>query len=158
MECVLLTVGKIKDKALKLLIENYTKNLQKFTKLTIIEVKDEPEVKNASEEDLEILREKEAESLRKHIKTGYKIALAIEGKTFTSEALALEIEKIKTYHSSKLYFLIGGSYGISKSLKKEMDLLLSFSELTFPHQLMRVILLEQLFRSMKILNGEPYHT
>ncbi len=157
MEFVIISVGKLKDKAIRLLVEEYGKWLRKYSKVTLIEVKDEGEVKNASEEDLEILREKEAEQIRKHLKTGYKVALAIEGKSFTSENFALEIERVKTYHSSKIYFIIGGSYGMSKTLKKEMDLLISFSEFTFPHQLMRVILLEQLFRSMKILNNEPYH-
>lgn len=157
MEFVIISVGKLKDKALKLLVDEYRKWLTKYSKVTLIEVKDEAEVKNASEEDLEILREKEADSIRKHLKPGYKVALAIEGKSFTSEDFAVEIERIRTYNASKIYFVIGGSYGISKMLKKEMDLLISFSEFTFPHQLMRVILLEQLFRGMKILNNEPYH-
>ena len=157
MEIIVIAVGRIKDKAMKSLIDEYSKRLRRYSKLTIIEVKDQPEPNNASAEDIAKLREVEADRVREHLKDGYKIALAIEGKTFTSESFSEHIEKIKTYHSSRVYFIIGGSYGLSDSLKKEIDDMLSFSSFTYPHQLIRVILLEQLFRAMKINNNEPYH-
>ena len=157
MEIRIISVGKLKDKALQSLVENYRKMLSKYTKITLLEVKDEAEVKNATTKDIDSLLEKEAEQVKKQLKPGYTIALAIEGKMFGSEELANQIEHIKTYKNSTINFLIGGSYGLSESLKKEANMLISFSPLTFPHQLMRVILLEQLFRSMKILNNEPYH-
>ncbi len=157
MEICIVAVGKIKEKSLKMLIEDYSKRLRKYAKLSIIEVKDQPEKKNASIEDLNQLREVEATKIREHIKDGYKIALAIEGNSYSSEGFSKMIEDVKTYYGSRMYFIIGGSYGLSDSLKKEMDRLVSFSMFTFPHQLMRLILLEQLFRSMKISNNEPYH-
>ncbi len=157
MEIHIVCVGKIKEKYLINGIKEYSKRLSKYTKVVISEVNDVMAPENLSEAEQEIVKEKEAEKLRKQIKDSFVIALALDGKMHDSVELAKEIEKIQTYHSSRITFLIGGSLGLSKSLLKEANLLLSFSKMTFPHQLMRLILLEQVYRSFRILNNEPYH-
>ena len=157
MEVQILCVGKLKEKYLINGLKEYSKRLSKYTRVEIIEVPDVMAPENLSEADQEKVKERESEKLRKKIKDSYVIALALEGKTYDSIGFAKEIEKIQTYHNSRITFLIGGSLGLSKSLLKEADLLLSFSKMTFPHQLMRLILLEQIYRSFRILNNEPYH-
>ena len=157
MKITIISVGKIKEKYLLEGIKEYTKRLSKYTKLELIEVKDEHAPENLSDKDKDLIKEKEAERINSKLKDSFIISLAIEGKQLSSEQLASKIESIKTYHNSHITFLIGGSLGLSDSLKKKSNYLLSFSEMTFPHQLMKLILLEQLYRSFRINNNEPYH-
>ena len=147
----IITVGSIKEKYLKDAIEEYQKPLKKYTDLEIVEIKDEGllPAKQAME--------KEAEKINKHInEKEYIITLEIEGKELTSEELSKKIEDIMIINSN-ITFIIGGSYGIDKSIKDKAKYHLSFSKMTFPHQLFRVLLLEQIYRSFKIMNNESYH-
>ena len=157
MKITIITVGKLKEKYLTEGIKEYAKRLSKYTKLELIEVKDEHAPENLSDKDINIIKDKEAERINTKIKDSYIISLAIEGKQLSSTELANQIENIKTYHHSHITFIIGGSLGLSESIKKKSNLLLSFSSMTFPHQLMKLILLEQLYRSFRINNNEPYH-
>ena len=147
----IITVGSIKEKYLKDAIEEYQKRLKKYTDLEIVEIKDEGllPAKQAME--------KEAEKINKHInEKEYIITLEIEGKELTSEEISKKIEDIMIINSN-ITFIIGGSYGIDKSIKDKAKYHLSFSKMTFPHQLFRVLLLEQIYRAFKIMNNESYH-
>ena len=158
MKITLITVGKIKEKYLKDAIAEYTKRLSKYCKLEIIEVPDEKTPDQASEVVEEGIRSKEGEKILRYIKDDmYVITLEIAGKMLTSEELAERIEKLGIQGKSSIAFVIGGSIGLGKEVLKRSDYALSFSKMTFPHQLMRVILLEQVYRSYRIMNGEPYH-
>lgn len=151
-------MGKLKEKYLKDGIAEYLKRLQRYATVEIIEVADEQTPDSASEmEELQI-KAKEAQRIHKYIKEDtYLIALAIEGTMLTSEQLAEKIEQLGISGKSHITMVIGGSLGLDKSILQQADLLLSFSKLTFPHQLMRLILVEQLYRSYRIMKGEPYH-
>ena len=154
MKITLITVGKIKEKYLKDAIAEYSKRLSKYCKLDIIEVPDEKTPDQASETVEEGIRSK----ILRYIKDDmYVITLEIAGKMLTSEELAERIEKLGIQGKSSIAFVIGGSIGLGKEVLKRSDYALSFSKMTFPHQLMRVILLEQVYRSYRIMNGEPYH-
>jgi 23S rRNA (pseudouridine1915-N3)-methyltransferase len=158
MKITILTVGKLKEKYLLDGIKEYSKRLSKYTKLDIIEVNDEKAPDNLSDSELTQIIDKEGEKLASKLpKDSFVIALSITGKTFTSEEFASKIEEIKLYHNSHITFIIGGSNGLSKDILKQANLELSFSKFTFPHQLMRLILLEQIYRSFRINNNEPYH-
>ena len=158
MKITLITVGKIKEKYLKDAIAEYSKRLSKYCKLDIIEVSDEKTPDQASETVEEGIRSKEGEKILRYIKDDmYVITLEIAGKMLTSEELAERIEKLGIQGKSSIAFVIGGSIGLGKEVLKRSDYALSFSKMTFPHQLMRVILLEQVYRSYRIMNGEPYH-
>ena len=158
MKITLITVGKIKEKYLKDAIAEYSKRLSKYCKLDIIEVSDEKTPDQASETVEEGIRSKEGEKILRYIKDDmYVITLEIAGKMLTSEELAERIEKLEIQGKSSIAFVIGGSIGLGKEVLKRSDYALSFSKMTFPHQLMRVILLEQVYRSYRIMNGEPYH-
>jgi 23S rRNA (pseudouridine1915-N3)-methyltransferase len=157
MKITIIAVGKIKEKYLIEGIKEYSKRLSKYTKLEIIEVPDEHAPENLSKKELDIIKDKEGDKIESRIKDSYVIALAIKGIMFTSEELANKIEDIKTYNSSHITFIIGGSLGLAKSILRKANLKMSFSEMTFPHQLMRLILLEQVYRSFRINNNEPYH-
>jgi len=157
MEIQFLSIGKTKEKYYLEAIKEYTKRLSKYTKVTHIEVKDLNVGSNASEKDIEQIKIKESEALKEKIKDGYVIALALNGKMLDSIALSEKIEDIKTYHHSTIIFLIGGSHGLSDELIQRADLKLKFSPMTFPHQLAKVMIMEQVFRAMKIVNNEPYH-
>lgn len=147
----IITVGSIKEKYLKDAIEEYTKRLSKYTNLEIIEVKDEGLVEKQKTLILE------EEKILKHINDrDYIITLEIEGKELTSEEFAKKIDKI-SFETSNITFIIGGSYGLSDNIKRKSRWHLSFSKMTFPHQLFRVILLEQIYRAYKINNNESYH-
>lgn len=147
----IITVGNIKEKYLKDAIEEYTKRIKKYTNIEIIEVKDEGLV----EEQKSILLE--AEKIKKYLTPkDYLITLEIEGKQYTSLEFAEKINQIQI-ENSNIVFIIGGSYGLSQEIKNMSKLHLSFSKMTFPHQLFRVLLLEQIYRSYKILNNESYH-
>ncbi len=158
MKITVVTVGKIKEKYLKDAIDEYGKRLSKYCKLEIIEVADEKTPDHASEIVEDAIRAKEAERILKHIKDdAYVITLEIQGKQLTSEELADKIEKLGVQGTSHILFVIGGSIGLGKEVLERSDYALSFSKMTFPHQLMRVILLEQVYRSYRIISGEPYH-
>lgn len=158
MTITILAVGKIKEQYWKDAIAEYVKRLSKYVKLNIIEVEDEktPEKTSTVEED-NILK-KEAARLMKYIKEGdYCIAMAIEGKKYDSVSFSEHINKLMVSSCSDITFIIGGSLGIHQSLKQLSRERISFSDMTFPHQLMRVILLEQIYRGFRIMQNEPYH-
>lgn len=158
MHITIIAIGKLKEKYLRDGINEYLKRLQSYAKVEIVELADEKEPYNASAAEEEQIKIKEGERIKAKIKPdSYLIALAIEGKQFTSPALAQKIDSLASSGNSHLTFIIGGSLGLSDDILKSADLLLSFSELTFPHQLMRLILLEQIYRSFRIIKGEPYH-
>ncbi|MDN3451096.1 23S rRNA (pseudouridine(1915)-N(3))-methyltransferase RlmH [Planococcus sp. APC 3906] len=158
MNISIISVGKLKEKYLKAGIEEYTKRLGSYTKINEIEVADEKAPEQLSEADMEIVKRKEADRILAKISPdAYVIALAIDGKMKTSEALAKDIESLMTYGRSKIVFVIGGSLGLHDEVLKRADEKLSFSKMTFPHQLMKLILVEQVYRAFRIMKGEPYH-
>ncbi len=158
MKITVVTVGKIKEKYLKEAIDEYSKRLSKYCKLEIVEVADEKTPDHVSEIVEDAIRAKEAERILKYIKDdAYVITLEIQGKQLTSEELSDKIEHLGVQGTSHVTFIIGGSIGLGKEVLARSDYALSFSKMTFPHQLMRVILLEQVYRSYRIINGEPYH-
>ena len=158
MKITLITVGKIKEKYLKDAIAEYSKRLSRYCKLEIIEVADEKTPDQASETMEEQIRDKEGERILKYLKDDmYVITLEIDGKQLSSEELADKMAALGLQGKSHIAFVIGGSIGLGREVLKRSDYALSFSKMTFPHQLMRVILLEQVFRGYRIINGEPYH-
>lgn len=158
MKITLVTVGKIKEKFFEDAIKEYSKRLSRYCKLEILQVADEKTPEGASEAVELQIKEKEGQRILSLIRDdAYVIALAIEGKMLDSEELAERIEKLGVSGISQIVFVIGGSLGLSAQVMKRADYALSFSRMTFPHQLMRVILLEQIYRSYRIVNGEPYH-
>ena len=158
MKIRLITVGKIKENFFKDAISEYSKRLSKFCNLEIIEVADEMTPDKATEAENQKILEKEAERILSKIKdTDFVITLEIEGKKFSSEEFAQKISKLCLSGHSTIDFVIGGSLGLDKKVKERSDFALSFSDMTFPHQLMRVIVLEQVYRAFKINANEPYH-
>ena len=158
MKITLITVGKIKEKYLKDAIAEYSKRLSRYCKLEIIEEADEKTTDNARETVEDGIRDKEGERILKYVKDdAYVVTLEIKGKLLTSEELAEKIDKLGIQGTSHIIFIIGGSIGLGKEVLKRSDYALSFSKMTFPHQLMRVILLEQIYRSYRIISHEPYH-
>ena len=158
MKITLITVGKIKEKYLRDAIAEYSKRLSRYCKLEIVEVADEKTPDQASETVEENIRAKEGERILKYIKDDmYVITLEIDGKMLSSEEFAGKIESLEKKRKSSIAFVIGGSIGLGKEVLRRSDYTLSFSKMTFPHQLMRVILLEQVYRGYRIINGEPYH-
>lgn len=158
MNIKIVTIGKIKEKYLKEAIGEYSKRLSRYIKLDVIELPDEQAPENLSDKEMEIVKTKEGERILDKVRDNdYVISLVIKGKDFTSEELASKLETLAIEGNSNIVFLIGGSLGLSDDVIKRSNLKLSFSKLTFPHQLMRVILLEQIYRSYRIINNEPYH-
>ena len=158
MRITIACVGKVKEKFYRDAIQEYAKRLSRYCKLEIEEVADEKTPENASAAMEEEIKNKEGERLLKKIPdSAFAIALAIEGKPLSSTELAEKINRLGLSGKSHIVFVIGGSLGLSPKVLKRADALLSFSKMTFPHQLMRVILLEQIYRSYRIINGEPYH-
>jgi 23S rRNA (pseudouridine1915-N3)-methyltransferase len=158
MKITVITVGKIKEKFLKDAIAEYSKRLSKYCKFEIIEVADEKTPDNASEVVEDSIRSKEAERILKYVKDdAFVITLEINGKQLSSEELADKIDKLGVQGTSHIIFIIGGSIGLGHEVLQKSNFALSFSKMTFPHQLMRVVLLEQIYRSYRIINGEPYH-
>lgn len=158
MRITVLSVGKIKEKYLRDGIAEYTKRLGRYCKLEMIEVADEktPDRSSAAEELL--IKKTEGEKLLRYIKDGdFVIVLAIEGEMLDSVQLSKKIQQLGVHGESSIVFVIGGSLGLSEDVMKRSDYKLSFSKMTFPHQLMRMVLLEQIYRSYRIMNGEPYH-
>ncbi|MDP4106164.1 MAG: 23S rRNA (pseudouridine(1915)-N(3))-methyltransferase RlmH [Bacillota bacterium] len=158
MNISIVTVGKLKEKYLKQGIEEYLKRLTSYAKVEIIEVADEKAPEELSELEMEQVKQKEGERILAKISNdAHVIALAINGKMQSSEELADSLDKLATYGKSKLAFVIGGSLGLSDEVLKRSNDQLSFSKMTFPHQLMRLILVEQIYRAFRINRGEPYH-
>jgi 23S rRNA (pseudouridine1915-N3)-methyltransferase len=154
----IITVGKLKEKYLKQGIDEYLKRLTAYAKVDVIEVADEKAPEILSELEMVQVKQKEGERiLAKISQDTYVIALAIQGKLESSEELADSLDKLATYGKSKIAFVIGGSLGLSEEVIKRSNEQLSFSRMTFPHQLMRLILVEQVYRAFRINRGEPYH-
>lgn len=158
MNISIVTVGKLKEKFLITGINEYVKRLGPYAKVEVIEVNDEKAPEQLSEAEMLQVKEKEGERiLSKVSQDTYVIALAINGQMWSSEKLASELNNLATYGKSKVAFIIGGSLGLSDAVLKRSNAQLSFSKMTFPHQLMRLILVEQVYRAFKINRGEPYH-
>ncbi|WP_088007179.1 23S rRNA (pseudouridine(1915)-N(3))-methyltransferase RlmH [Indiicoccus explosivorum] len=158
MNITILTVGKLKEKYLKQGISEYIKRLNAYAKIAEIEIPDEKAPENLSGADMELVKQKEGERILSKIPAdAHVIALAIDGKMKSSEQLAADLDRLATYGKSKITFVIGGSLGLHADVLKRADEKLSFSLMTFPHQLMRLILLEQVYRAFRIMKGEPYH-
>lgn len=158
MEIRILSVGKIKEKYLTEGIKEYAKRLGRYCRLTFIQVPDEKTPDKASEALNVQIKDTEGERLLKHIRDqDYVIALAIEGEMLDSLKLSKKLERLGIEGKSTLDFVIGGSLGLSQAVLARADYKLSFSKMTFPHQLMQILLLEQIYRSYRIINGEPYH-
>lgn len=158
MKITVVAVGKIKEKFFEEAIGEYSKRLSRYCKLEILQVADEKTPDKASEALENQIKEKEGERILAQIRDGaYVIALAIEGKMLDSEELADKINTLGISGVSQIIFVIGGSLGLSKKVLDRADYKLSFSRMTLPHQLMRVVLLEQVYRGYRIICGEPYH-
>ena len=158
MKITLITVGKLKENFWKEAIAEYRKRLSRYCNLEIHEVSDEKTPDNAGQLIEDSIRTKEGSRILKLIKEdAYVIVLAVEGKKLSSEALADKVDQLGISGKSHIVFIIGGSIGVSNEVMKRADFALSFSDMTFPHQLIRVVLLEQIYRCFRINNGEPYH-
>ena len=158
MKISIISIGSIKEKYLRDAIAEYSKRLSKYTKIEFLSASDEAICDNPSPKEIEIIKNKEGEKILKMIPQGsYKIALDLRGEMLSSEGLAKKISDIFSYNSSHISFIIGGSLGISSAVLASVDYKLCFSKMTFPHQLMQVILLEQVYRAFKINNNETYH-
>lgn len=158
MNIRIVSVGKIKEKYIQDGIKEFSKRLSRYCNLEIIEVEDEKAPENLSEKEMEIVKNKEGERILSKIpQNSYVISLAIEGKSLSSEGLAGKIENLMIDGVNDITFVIGGSLGLSKNIIERSNFKLSFSKMTFPHQLMRLILLEQIYRGWRIIKGEPYH-
>ncbi|MFC5631555.1 MULTISPECIES: 23S rRNA (pseudouridine(1915)-N(3))-methyltransferase RlmH [Streptococcus] len=158
MKIKMITVGKLKEKYLKDGIAEYQKRLGRFCKLEMVEILDEKTPDKASDSENQSIMEKEASRiLRKISDREFVIALAIEGEQFPSEKFSRILENITVKGYSDITFIIGGSLGLAPSVKKRANLLMSFGKLTLPHQLMKLVLIEQIYRSFMIQQGSPYH-
>jgi 23S rRNA (pseudouridine1915-N3)-methyltransferase len=158
MKITIVCVGKIKEKFYIGAIAEYAKRLGRYCNLSITEVADERTKEQASAAEIALVKDREGERILKAIRDdAYVIALAIDGNMLDSVELSQKIEKLGLGGTSHICFVIGGSLGLSDAVMERADYVLSFSRMTFPHQLMRVILLEQIYRAYRILNHEPYH-
>lgn len=158
MNIKIITVGKLKEKYLKMGIDEYTKRLGAYCKIELIEVPDEKAPEKLSEAEMLQVKEKEGERILAKIpENAYVFALAIEGKQRTSEEFSKEIEQLGIQGKSNLLFVIGGSLGLSQAVMKRSNTPISFGKMTLPHQLMRLVLVEQVYRGFRIMKGEPYH-
>lgn len=158
MNIKIITVGKLKEKYLKMGIDEYTKRLGAYCKIELIEVPDEKAPEKLSEAEMLQVKEKEGERILAKIpENAYVFALAIEGKQRTSEEFSKEIEQLGIQGKSNLVLVIGGSLGLSQAVMKRSNTPISFGKMTLPHQLMRLVLVEQVYRGFRIMKGEPYH-
>lgn len=158
MNVKIITVGKLKEKYLKDGIAEYSKRLQKFAKFEIIEVPDEKAPEQLSQAEMDKIMQKEGDRILSKIKDReYVFALAIKGKERSSEELAQEIDKLTVSGNSDLTFIIGGSLGLDPAVLKRANTQISFGRFTLPHQLMRLVLTEQIYRAFMINQGSPYH-
>jgi len=158
MHITIITVGKVREKFLTLGIDEYLKRLQRYATVSISEIAEEQAPETLSPAEQEQVKTREGERILKQLRdTHYVIALALDGQQFTSEAFAAHLQRLGVEGRSDLAFLIGGSLGLSAPVLARADLSLSFGKMTYPHQLMRLILVEQIYRGFKIMRGEPYH-
>lgn len=158
MNIKIIGVGKLKEKYLVQAMQEYLKRLQTYAKVEVIELADEKAPENLSETQMMQIKDKEGERILAKIKDQeYVIALAIEGKNPSSEAFAQKIENLGIQGKSQLVFVIGGSLGLSPSVMQRSNAQISFGKMTFPHQLMRVMLTEQIYRAFRIIHNQPYH-
>lgn len=158
MNISIISVGKLKEKYLKMGIEEYAKRLTNYAKLEFIEVPDEKAPENLSDAEMDLVKRKEGERILAKIADGtYVIALSLDGKMKSSEELSEGLEKLATYGQSKVAFVIGGSLGLHEEVLKRADEKLCFGRMTLPHQLMKLVLVEQIYRSFRIMKNEPYH-
>lgn len=158
MKITIIAVGKVKEKFFRDAIDEYSKRLSRYVKLEIVEVADEMTPDNASENEMMEIKRKEGQRIISKIRDGDVVCcLEILGKNYTSESFADWINNQGISGNSSICFVIGGSLGLHPDVTKRANMHLSFSEMTFPHQLMRVVLLEQIYRAERIINNEPYH-
>ena len=158
MNISIIAVGKLKEKYLKQAIDEYSKRLSRYCKLEVIELPDEKTPDNASEKEEQQIKEKEGRLILSKIKdNSYVVAMDLKGKQITSEEFASFISNCGVTGNSNIVFIIGGSLGLSEGVIKRANDKLCFSKMTFPHQLFRVMLLEQVYRGFRITNNEPYH-
>ena len=158
MNITVISVGKLKEKYLKMGIDEYVKRLGGYAKIDLVEVPDEKAPETLSEIEMDIVKRKEGERILAKINDGtYVIALALDGKMKTSEEMAADLDGLMTYGKSKVAFVIGGSLGLHEEVLKRADEKLCFGKMTLPHQLMKLVLVEQIYRSFRIIKGEPYH-
>lgn len=158
MKITVLCVGRLKEKYLREAAQEYCKRLSRYVKLEIVEVPDEKTPEQASEKEEAQIRAREGERLMKHIRReDHVIVLAIDAPQYDSLSFSEKINKFAIHGKGNVVFVIGGSLGLAKDVIRRADETVSFSKMTFPHQLMRVILLEQIYRSFRIIKGEPYH-
>ena len=158
MNISIIAVGKLKEKYLKMAVDEYSKSLSRYAKLEIIELQDEKTPDNASEKEEVQIKEKEGKAILSKIKdNAYVIAMDLNGKQLTSVEFSQFISNCAVMGNSNIVFVIGGSLGLSEEVIKRADYKLCFSKMTFPHQLFRVMLLEQVYRGFRIMNNEPYH-
>ncbi|MFF6016908.1 23S rRNA (pseudouridine(1915)-N(3))-methyltransferase RlmH [Lysinibacillus fusiformis] len=158
MNITIVSVGKLKEKYLKMGIDEYVKRLGGYAKMDLIEVPDEKAPEQLSDAEMDIVKKKEGERILAKISAdAYVIALAINGKMKTSEQMAADLESLMTYGKSKIAFVIGGSLGLHDDVLIRADEQQSFGKMTLPHQLMKLVLVEQVYRSFRIMKGEPYH-
>ncbi len=158
MKITILCVGKIKERFLRDAISEYSKRLTRYVKMDIVEVSDEKTPDRSSEKEEIQIRDREGDKLLRYIRAeDYVVALAIDGKQYDSVSFAKKIESYGVRGRGNVVFVIGGSLGLSQNVLQRADERLSFSKMTFPHQLMRVILLEQIYRGYRIIKKEPYH-
>lgn len=157
MNITIISVGKLKEKYLKMGIEEYVKRLGGYAKIDLVEVADEKAPEQLSEADMEIVKRKEGDRILAKINDGtYVIALALDGKMKTSEQMAADLDALMTYGKSKVAFVIGGSLGLHDDVIRRADEKLCFGKMTLPHQLMKLVLVEQIYRSFRIIKGESY--
>ncbi|MFC0186703.1 23S rRNA (pseudouridine(1915)-N(3))-methyltransferase RlmH [Fictibacillus aquaticus] len=158
MNISIVSVGKLKEKYLKMGIDEYLKRLGPYAKIDVIEVPDEKAPENLSENEMEMVKNAEGERILSKIGADvHVVAMAIEGKAVSSEDLAANLDRLATYGKSKVAFVIGGSLGLSAAVMKRADEKISFGKITYPHQLMKLVLVEQIYRAFRINRGEPYH-
>ncbi|MCH7323496.1 23S rRNA (pseudouridine(1915)-N(3))-methyltransferase RlmH [Solibacillus sp. MA9] len=158
MNITIISVGKLKEKYLKMGIDEYVKRLGGYAKIDLVEVPDEKAPEQLSDAEMELVKKKEGERILAKISEGtYVIALALDGKMKTSEEMATDLDALMTYGKSKVAFIIGGSLGLHDEVFKRADEKLCFGKMTLPHQLMKLVLVEQIYRSFRIIKGEPYH-
>lgn len=158
MKINILCVGKIKEEFIRAGIDEFLKRLSRYAKVNILEADDEKIPANPSGAELEAVKEREADKLMKRIPVNsYVIVLAIQGKPLSSEGLAEMMEELMVQGQSEITFIIGGAVGLHQKVIDQAHYILSFSKMTFTHQMIRMILLEQIYRAFRIMKGEPYH-
>ncbi|HAE91465.1 MAG TPA: 23S rRNA (pseudouridine(1915)-N(3))-methyltransferase RlmH [Tissierella sp.] len=158
MNIRIIGVGKIKEKYIQEGIKEFTKRLSRYCSLDIVEIDDEKAPESLSEKEMDMVKNKEGDKILSKIpQSSFVIALVIEGKQLSSEDLSINMKELMINGTNDISFVIGGSLGLSKDVINRSNFKLSFSKMTFPHQLMRLILLEQIYRGWRIMRGEPYH-